>query len=180
MAQDCGEIRNIRGLSPRPRKFTVVFPLNPRHMRPWCCPAGSRGANRRARCGFGQFFKSWLRIGTTAAFPATWAAFPSRLSAMGPPHAARDADKTAPPPSILGAFLSLPFASHSGATRPLLPRCCPKGAAAWFALAWASAREDDDVRKLLPQGNRLGRQDPGSGKRQDRPPGRWCRDGAFG
>ena len=55
-----------------------------------------------------------------------------------------------------------------------------KGDAVWFALAWASAREDDDVRKLLPQGNRLGRQDPGSGKRQDRPPGRWCRDGAFG
>ena len=114
-------------LSPRPRKFPVVFSLNPRHMRLWCCPAGSRGANRRARCGLGQFFKSWLRIGTTAAFPATWAAFPSRLSAMGPPHAARDADKTAPPPSILGAFLSLPFASHSGATRPLLPRCRPKG-----------------------------------------------------
>jgi hypothetical protein len=62
MAQDCGEIRNIRGLSPRPCKFPVAFSLNPRHMRPWCCPAGSRGANRRARCGLGQFFKSWLRI----------------------------------------------------------------------------------------------------------------------
>ena len=129
-----------------PHKFLVAISRDPGHIPPWCCPAGSRGANRRARCGLGQFFKSWLRIGTTAAFPATWAAFPSRLSAMGPPHAARDADKTAPSPEYPRRFPVFTLASHSGATRPLLPRCCPKGAAAWFALAWASAREDDDVR----------------------------------
>lgn len=132
-------------LSASPRKFLVAISRNPGHMPPWCCPAGSRGANRRARCGSRQSFKPWLRIGTTAAFPATWAAFPSRLSAMGPPHAARDADKTAPPPGLPGASvfsLCGAFRGHSAPSAAL----SPKGGAAWFALAWASAREDDDVR----------------------------------
>jgi len=132
-------------LSTSRRKFLVAIPRNPGHMPSRCCPAGSRGANRRARCGSRQCFKPWLRIGTTAAFPATWAAFPSRLSAMGPPHAARDADKTAPPPGLPGASvfsLCFAFRGHSAPSAAL----SPKGSAAWFALALASAREDDDVR----------------------------------
>lgn len=114
-------------LSASPRKFLVAISPNPGHMPPWCCPAGSRGANRRARCGSRQCFKPWLRIGTTAAFPATWAAFPSRLSRWAHPMPPETPIKRPRHPSILGAFLSSPLRRIPGPPGPFYRAAIQRG-----------------------------------------------------